>query len=140
MFKDHRIYVDFDGNKREEDFYFNLDERDITKMELGTTGGLDQYIKKITAEQDLPKIIALFEELIDASYGEKSADGKYFMKTPEALMKFKSTQAYSDLYMELATNDEYAAKFINGITPKKPAEPQDHKQSEKVTSIADKQQ
>lgn len=135
MFKDHRVYTDFNGETREEDFYFNLDERDITKMELGTTGGLDQYIKKITAEKDLPKIIELFEELIDASYGEKSADGKYFDKDPEKLRKFKSTQAYSDLYMQLATDDEFAANFVNHIVPPKMLEPQDHKQSEKVTNI-----
>lgn len=139
MFKKTITYVDYDGNEREEDFYFNLDERDITKMELGTTGGLDQYIKKISAEKDLPKIIELFEDLIDASYGEKSADGKYFMKTAEALMKFKSTQAYSDLYMELATDENAAAEFINGITPKEKKQPEDHKKSDKVTNIADKQ-
>lgn len=138
MFKKTITFEDYDGNERTEDFYFNLDERDITKMELGTTGGLDQYIQKIAAEKDLPKIIELFEELIDASYGEKSADGKYFMKTAEALMKFKSTQAYSDLYMELATNEDAAAEFINGITPKAKKQPEDHKKADNITNIADK--
>ena len=135
MFKKTMTYTDYNGVERTEDFYFNLDERDITKMELSTSGGLDQYIKKISAEQDLPKIIALFEELIDASYGIKSADGKYFVKDKDELFKFKSTQAYSDLYMELATDDKKAAEFINAITPKKPTEPQDHKKAEKVTPI-----
>lgn len=138
MFKDHRVYKDYNGETREEDFYFNLDERDITKMELGTHGGLDQYIQKITAEKDLPKIIQLFEELIDASYGEKSADGKYFDKDPEKLRKFKCTQAYSDLYMQLATDDKFAAEFVNHVVPKsmqQGKQPQDHKQPEKVTNI-----
>lgn len=134
MYKKTIAYEDYDGNQREEDFYFNLDERDITKMELSTSGGLDQYIKKIASERDTPKIIQLFEELIDASYGEKSLDGKYFRKTPEALADFKSTPAYSKLYMELASDENAAAEFINGITPKKPIEPQDHK----VANIADK--
>ena len=136
MYKKTIAYEDYDGNQREEDFYFNLDERDITKMELSTSGGLDQYIMKITAEKDLPKIIALFEELIDASYGEKSADGKYFRKTKEALENFKSTPAYSKLYMELATDDKAASEFVNGITPKSLT--QDHKKAEPIANIADK--
>ena len=135
MFKKEMTYTDYNGTERTETFYFNLDERDITKMELSTAGGLDTYIKRISAEQDLPKIIELFEQLIDASYGVKSDDGKYFVKDKEALLKFKSTQAYSDLYMELATDADKAAEFINNITPNKPAEPQDHKKAEKVTPI-----
>ena len=135
MFKKTMTYTDYNGTERTEDFYFNLDQRDITKMELSTAGGLDTYIKRISAEQDLPKIIALFEELIDKSYGVKSDDGRYFVKDPEALLRFKSTQAYSDLYMELATDADKAAEFINGVTPNEPITPQDHKKAEKVTPI-----
>jgi hypothetical protein len=141
MFKDHRKYVDYNGETREEDFYFNLDERDITKMELGTHGGLDKLIAKITAEKDLPKIIELFEQLIDASYGEKTADGKYFIKDPEKLKLFKSTQAYSDLYMQLATDDKFAANFVNHVVPKSMTDgkkPQDHKQPEKIANFNEK--
>lgn len=139
MYKKTMTYVDYNGEQRTEDFYFNLDERDTAKMELGVSGGLSEYINKISAEKDIPKIMELFEELIDKSYGVKSADGKYFMKTQEELLKFKSTQAYSDLYMLLATNEQEAIAFINGITPKEPAQPQDHKKSEKVTPIENKQ-
>jgi hypothetical protein len=142
MYIDHRTYTDYNGETRTEDFYFNLDERDITKMELGTRGGLDKVIEKITAEKDLPKIIELFEQIIDASYGEKTADGKHFIKDPENLKLFKSTQAYSDLYMQLATDDKFAAEFINQVVPnsmKKGKQPQDHLQAGKVSNITDKQ-
>lgn len=138
MFKDHRIYTDYDGETREEDFYFNLDERDITKMELGTKGGLDKLIEKIAAEKDFPKIIELFEQLIDASYGEKSADGKHFIKDPEQLKLFKSTQAYSDLYMQLATDPDFAATFVNNVVPKsmsKGKQPEDHKGPAKIAEM-----
>ena len=135
MYKTTMTYVDFDDNKRTEDFYFNLTQAEITKMELSTKGGLDSYIERISKEQDTPKIIQLFEDLICASYGVKSDDGKHFIKTKEALDLFKSTQAYSDLYMELATNADKASEFINAITPKAEATPQDHKSSEKVTPI-----
>lgn len=135
MYKDTRTYIDFNGEERTEDFYFNLTEAEVTKMELSTKGGLDNYISKISQEKDTPKIIELFEELICAAYGVKSADGKHFIKNKEELEMFKSTQAYSDLYMELATNDKKASEFINGITPKSKTVPQDHKQATNVTPI-----
>lgn len=135
MYKKTIAFEDYDGNPREEDFYFNLDERDVTKMELSEKGGLDKYIQKIVAERDTPKIIQLFEELIDASYGEKSADGRNFRKSKEALEDFKSTPAYSKLYMELATDENAAAEFINGITPKEVKTPEDHKKSDKIATI-----
>lgn len=139
MYKMRRKFLDFNGNEREEDFYFNLTEAEITKMELSTQGGLDAYIKKISEEQDHPKIIKLFDDLVCMSYGVKSADGKYFMKDPEDLKKFKATTAYSDIYMELATDSDKAAEFVNGITPKEKVQPQDHKQPAKVTNIENKQ-
>lgn len=136
MFKKEITYQDFDGTERTETFYFNLTQAEITKMELSTKGGLDVYIKKISSEQDTPKIIQLFEDLICASYGVKSADGKHFVKTKEDLDLFKSTQAYSDLYMELATDTDAATAFVNGITPKEPSAPKDHQKADKkVTSI-----
>lgn len=132
MYVKELTYTDFDGNERTEEFRFNLTLQEVTNMQLSTVGGLDAYIKKISAEQDIPKTIKLFQELIDLSYGIKSPDGKKFVKTKEALEDFKATQAYSDFYMSLINDVKAATDFVNGITP--PA-PQDHKQSEKVTPI-----
>ena len=86
-------------------------------MELSTTGGLAEMIKRIVAAQDQPAIIKVFKDLILKAYGEKSPDGKRFIKSPELSDAFAQTEAYSILFMELATNDEAAAKFINGIVP-----------------------
>lgn len=130
MYKITKTYEDFDGNERTEDFYFNLTQAECTKMELSTKGGLDAYIQRISKEQDTPKIIQLFEDLLDASYGVKSDDGKHFLKRAEDLELFKATEAYSQIYMELATDAEKAAAFVNGITPKEKVAPQDHKQAD----------
>ena len=51
------------------------------------------------------------------AYGKKSDDGRRFIKTPEISEEFAQTEAYSDLFMLLATNAEEAAKFVNGIVP-----------------------
>lgn len=117
MLKKRIKYTDYNGEEREEDFYFNLSKAEIIEMELSTEGGMKNMIEKITDEKDMPKLIALFKRLIKMSYGEKSADGKRFVKSEDLSEAFTQTEAYSELFMELATNDNAAADFVNGIIP-----------------------
>lgn len=112
-----RTYVDFDGVTRTEDFYFNLTLAEISEMQLTTEGGLDTYINRIVDAKDNKSIILLFKDLVLKSYGKKSDDGRRFIKNDEVREEFSQTQVYSDIFMELATNEEAATKFINGITP-----------------------
>ena len=118
MLKETLKYVDYNGVERNEDFYFNLTKAEIMEMELSTAGGLTEMINKIVATQDAPAIIKVFKELILKAYGEKSPDGKRFIKSEEISAGFSQTEAYSDLFMRLATDTEYASKFVNGIVPK----------------------
>jgi len=117
MLKKKIDYIDFDGNERSENFYFNLTKAEVTEMEMGTDGGLSQTLQKIVDERDSKRIIESFKELILKSYGEKSPDGKRFMKNQEIKDSFAQTEAYSVMFMELATNAESAAAFVNGIVP-----------------------
>ena len=114
-------YTDYNGVEREEVFLFNLSKAELMEMEMGTTGGLGEMIRKIIATQDTPQIIKIFKELILKAYGEKSADGKRFIKIDEKgnplSIAFSQTEAYSKLFMDLATNDIEAAKFVRGIVP-----------------------
>lgn len=117
MLKKTITYHDYNGVEYTQDFYFNLSKAEIMEMELGTTGGLAEMIQNIVAAQDAPSIIKVFKDLILKSYGEKSADGKRFIKSDEISIAFAQTEAYSELFMELATNAEAAAAFVNGIVP-----------------------
>ena len=118
MLKKTIKYTDYDGNEREEDFYFNLSKAEVTEMELSKEGGMSEYIKKISATQNAPELIKLFKEMITKSYGEKSLDGKRFIKNKELTEAFTQTEAYSELFVELASNADEAVKFVNGIMPK----------------------
>ncbi len=117
MLKKTITYEDFDGNKRTEDFYFNLSKAEVLEMEMGVTGGMTQMLNKIVAAQDGKRIIETFKEIILKAYGEKSPDGKRFIKSEEIATAFSQTEAYSQLFMELATDADAAAKFVNGIVP-----------------------
>lgn len=117
MIKKSITYTDFNGVERTEDFYFNLTKAEILEMEMGTTGGLTEMITNIVAAQDQPAIIKIFKDLVLRSYGKKSPDGRRFMKSDEIRDDFAQTEAYSQLFMELATDADAAAKFVNGIVP-----------------------
>lgn len=117
MLKKKITYTDYNGTERTEDFYFNLTKAEIMEMELGTSGGLAEMIQRIVDAQDAPSIIKVFKDLILKAYGEKSPDGKRFIKSKEISDAFSQTEAYSQLFMELATDTDAAAEFVNGIVP-----------------------
>lgn len=117
MLKRSITYTDYNGGTRTEDFYFNLTQAEVTEMELSVDGGLVEMINRIVAAQDGKQIIATFKDIILRAYGEKSPDGKRFIKNQELRDAFAQTEAYSILFMELATNADAAAAFVNGIVP-----------------------
>lgn len=121
MLKKMIKYTDYNGVEREEPFYFNLSKAEVMEMQLTTVGGLSAMIQKIIATQDTPSLIKIFKDLILMAYGEKSDDGKRFMKVDEngnrLSVAFSQTEAYSNLFMELSTDAEAAVEFVNGIIP-----------------------
>lgn len=122
MYKKTIVYEDFNGVERKEDFYFNLTKAEIMQTTFGYAGDITEFLQKIIDTKDKPKLAEMFKELILKSYGEKSEDGKRFIKKDEngrpLSEKFEETIAFSDLYMELAVDDKAAAEFVNGIIPK----------------------
>ena len=118
MLKKTVTYIDFDGNERTEDFFFNLTEQELAETELSTEGGLGNFINKAVAAKSQVELIELFKKLILAAYGVKSADGRRFVKNDAVREDFMSTPAFSDIYMELVQDADKARAFFNGIVPK----------------------
>lgn len=110
-------YTDYNGNERSENFMFNLSKAEIVEMELSTQGGFAERIQHIIDAQDTPTLVKIFKDLILKSYGVKSADGRRFEKSEELSREFSQTEAYSDLYMKLATDADAASEFVNNIVP-----------------------
>jgi len=110
-------YTDYNGVERTEKFYFNLSKAEVAEWELSVTGGLSNLVTKVVAAGDETQIVPVFKEMILKSYGEKSPDGKRFIKSAELSTAFSQTEAYSNLFMELATNADAASAFVNGIVP-----------------------
>ena len=110
-------YTDYNDVERTEKFYFNLSKAEVMEMEMSTSGGLAEMIQRVVAAQDQPAIIKIFKDLILKAYGVKSPDGRKFIKSDELSLDFAQTEAYSQLFMELATDAEKASEFVNGIVP-----------------------
>lgn len=126
MIKKTVTYTDYNGVERTENFYFNLSEAEVMEMEMSTEGGMADSIQKVVDAKDAPAIIRVFKDLVLKAYGVKSDDGRRFMKTKADGTRyaddFKETEAYSQIFMELATDADAAAKFVNGIVPAKLAQ------------------
>lgn len=115
MLKKTVKYVDYNGQEREEDCFFNLTRAEVTEMELGVDGGLTEMIQKIVKEKNGPAIVKIFKDLILKAYGIKSPDGRRFIKSKEISEEFQQTEAYSIIFMELATEEKAGEAFVNGL-------------------------
>lgn len=111
-------YTDYNGEQRTEDFYFNLSKAEVMERQLMANGAYSEMLNRMVQQRDLPKIAEEFKTIILMSYGEKSEDGRRFIKSKELSEAFSQTEAYSELYIQLATDADLATKFINGVMPK----------------------
>ena len=118
MLKKTIKYTDFNDNEVSEDFYLNLSKAELIEMETSSNGGLKNKLERLINTRDISAIMNLFKEIIVSSYGVKSDDGKKFMKSKEITDDFIQSNAYSELYVELASNSDAAIEFITGIIPK----------------------
>lgn len=131
MLKRPITYVDFNDVEQTEDFYFNLTRAEILEMMVGPDEGLDKWLEKIVATNNNREILNEFKKIITTAYGQKSADGKHFLKSPEMSAEFLQSAAYDALFTDLTTNAEAAATFVIGILPKDMA-----KEAEKAVATA----
>lgn len=118
MYKKTINYVDYNGNQRTEDFFFNLNQTELKEMELTTVGGFGAKVERIIAALDMPEIYATFKDIVFRSYGEQTADGKRFIKSPELSLAFSQTEAYNVLMEEITSDAKAASEFINNVIPK----------------------
>ena len=133
MLKKTITYTDYDGMERTEDFWFNLSKTELTKLDAELPGGVLGVLRKIIDKKDRKALVDFVETLILRSYGEKTLDGKRFVKTPEMAEEFMQTPAYDELFMSILSDTDSQTSFINGVIPQsmaKEIEQTDKKQVE----------
>ena len=133
MLKKTITYTDYDGVERTEDFWFNLSKTELTKLDAELPGGVLGVLRKIIDKKDRKALVDFIETLILRSYGEKTLDGKRFVKTPDMAEEFMQTPAYDELFMSVLSDTDSQTSFINGVIPQsmaKEIEQTDKKQVE----------
>lgn len=117
MLKKTVTYTDYNGETRTEVLHFNLSKAEVIELELSAEGGLERRIRSITESGDNKQMFEVFKNLIVMAYGERSADGRRFIKNDQIRKEFLESEAYSELFYELVTDSNAAADFFNGIIP-----------------------
>lgn len=111
-------YENYNGEMIKETFYFNLTKSEMAILESKTPGGWSAYVQTIMDKKDAPAVMEMFEKLLRASYGVKSADGRNFKKSDAIFEDFESCAAYDSIVLDLLTKEDFAKEFIYGIMPK----------------------
>lgn len=117
MLKKTIKYTDYNDEVRVEDYYFNLSRAELVMLESSKLGGMKAYYERISQAKDNVAIMEAFRELIHMSVGEKSPDGKRFIKSEEIATAFEQSEAYSELIMELLSDAKIALAFVRGVMP-----------------------
>jgi len=110
-------YEDIDGKPRTETIYMNLTEAELAELQFSYEGGFEAHIKSIMDRGDNAALLRTFKELMVKAYGRRGDEGR-FVKRAEWAEEFASSEAYSQMFMMLATDPAKAATFFNDIMPK----------------------
>lgn len=111
-------FENFDGETVSEDLYFHLNIKELQAMEEWPVP-LTKRIADLTNTQDGKKAFELMRDIIEAAYGERSKDGKRFVKNEEVLKNFTQGLAYDEVIIKFIDGSMDLAKFIEGLLPKK---------------------
>lgn len=117
MLKKQVTYKDYDGNDKTTTLYFHLNKFEWLELETYTKGGLIENLKHAIETGNAKKTIDILKKIILRSYGEKDPETGSFEKSDDIAIRFSKTDAFSELFYELAYNEEAAQSFFMGLIP-----------------------
>ena len=107
--------------KQRENFYFNLTELEIAKMETLPSGGLAMLLQRIAEAENINQMIVHVEEIVLSAVGVRSDDGKSFIKVWDDGRKvrdwFEQHAAYHTHFMKMWSDDQFLVKWMAGTFP-----------------------
>lgn len=120
MFKKTIEYTDYNGVKKTEDFWFNLNQTELTELALSPAGGLDTMLKEVISSADTETILKTFKKIILMAYGKKTPDGRFTKRTDDGRKladDFEESVVFPKIFMEISFDSDKAVEFINGCVP-----------------------
>lgn len=132
MLKKAITYVNWNDEKVTEEFYFNLSKAELAEMEMTHKGGLEAHLKEIVEAENAKEVLGFLKLIVHKAVGKRSEDGRKFIKNDDIRSDLFDTGAYDELFMELMTDENEAARFIVGIIPKTENQDQDKPDSRDI--------
>lgn len=118
MLKKDITFEDLAGNKVTETHYFHLSKADLIELQLGKQGGFEEWLQRVIAAENGKELVRALKDIILMAYGVKSDDGRRFVKNGELRDEFANSEAFAELFAEVALDQDKAAEFVNGIIPR----------------------
>lgn len=113
-------YHDYDGDEREDVFYFSLNQTQMALLNAQFPGGLENYAKRVAQDKNADEMFRVIHTLVKAAYGERIGNG-FTKKAPNGQDLsdfFVNTEAYDNLMTELLTSEENLMGFLSGCLNK----------------------
>lgn len=117
MVKKNITYNNYEGQPETKTFYFNLSRFEWLELEAYTKGGLTDNLKHALETNNLKKTIDLLKRIILRAYGERDLETGEFIKNDDLAIKFSKTEAFSELFYELAYDEKKSNEFFSGLIP-----------------------
>ena len=117
MLKKDITFEGLDGSMITETHYFHMSKADLIELQLSKKGGFEVWLQKVIDAEDGATLIRELKDIILMAYGEKSEDGKRFIKSPEKRAEFANSEAFSELFSEIAIDADKASEFVNAVMP-----------------------
>jgi hypothetical protein len=113
-------YHDLDGDLREDDFYFSMNETQYARLNSQFPGGLQNFASKAAKDKNADNMFLVIDTLVREAYGEKINNG--FVKVAPNGQKladfFINTEAYDNLLLELMKSEDNLIGFMTGCLNK----------------------
>ena len=129
MFSRTFEYKGYDGEMHKDTWWFNLSDAEIFEMQLSTVGGVDGILNRMVREEHPEKVVEMFKTIILKAVGERSMDGRRFVKKErpgmpwgEVAEDFRETPAYSQLFLELVSSSKALSDFLKQAIPAETAQ------------------
>ena len=114
MIKKKVTYIDLDGKEKTEELRFHMNKLEYIKFVGGIGIELEDKVKELTDKNDVLGMTNLIENLLVVSYGKM--DGKKWTKSEEDQEEFRNSEQLAELFAELITNPDEAAKFFKHVS------------------------
>lgn len=113
-------YHDLDGDLREDEFCFSMNETQYARVNGLFPGGLEDYALKAAKDKNADAMFKVVDTLVREAYGERK--GKDFVKVLPDGQKladfFINTEAYDNLLMEVMSSEDNLVAFMSGCLNK----------------------